>query len=134
MFASFFFFPRYCTKWYKIVSKRVNSLWWDAVLEPLKKLEAGAVDDISHLKHEGSNGKESIKPLNGTYHPKQEQPLEGTTLPLKFNSEALEEYSEKRYSQSSSRASIAASRSDLEDMELETRALTEPLPTNQQVL
>ncbi|XP_031094662.1 DNA repair protein RAD4 [Ipomoea triloba] len=123
---------RYCTKWYKIVSKRVNSLWWDAVLEPLKKLEAGAVDDLSHFKHEGSNGKESIKPLNGTCHPKQEQPLESTTLPLKFNSEALEECREKRYSQSSSRASVAASRSDLEDMELETRALTEPLPTNQQ--
>lgn len=27
----------------------------------------------------------------------------------------------------------AASRTDIEDMELQTRALTEPLPTNQQV-
>ncbi|KAL8047029.1 hypothetical protein ABFX02_08G211900 [Erythranthe guttata] len=59
---------RYCTKWYKVASSRINSIWWDAVLAPLKELESGA---------------------NGA-------------------------------------------RSSLEDIELQTRALTEPLPTNQQ--
>lgn len=35
--------------------------------------------------------------------------------------------------ESSAKSSCVASRNSLEDMELETRALTEPLPTNQQV-
>ncbi|XP_076925936.1 DNA repair protein RAD4-like [Bidens hawaiensis] len=61
---------RYCAKWYKIASHRVNSTWWDAVLMPLKDLE--------------------------------------------------------------SRATEGTSRMSIEDMELETKALTEPLPTNQQ--
>ena len=30
-------------KWYRIASQRINSAWWDAVLAPLKELEAGAV-------------------------------------------------------------------------------------------
>ncbi|WMV53208.1 hypothetical protein MTR67_046593 [Solanum verrucosum] len=68
---------RYCTKWYKIASERVNSIWWDAVLAPLKKLESVATSDVVHFAQ-------------------------------------------------------GATRSSLEDMELETRELTEPLPTNQQ--
>ncbi|PHT30976.1 hypothetical protein CQW23_27313 [Capsicum baccatum] len=68
---------RYCTKWHKIASERVNSIWWDEVLAPLKELESVAT--------------------NGEVHFAQ-----------------------------------GANRSSLEDMELETRALTEPLPTNQQ--
>uniref|UniRef100_A0A2P2LPW8 DNA repair protein complementing XP-C cells homolog isoform X1 n=1 Tax=Rhizophora mucronata TaxID=61149 RepID=A0A2P2LPW8_RHIMU len=69
---------RYCMKWHKIASQRIDSVWWDAVLGPLKELEPGAMG--------GSSG------IN----------------------------------------SFVATRNDLEDMELETRALTEPLPTNQQ--
>ncbi|XP_059307344.1 DNA repair protein RAD4 [Lycium ferocissimum] len=68
---------RYCTKWYKIRSERVNSIWWDAVLAPLKELESVATSEVVHFAQ-------------------------------------------------------GATRSSLEDMELETRALTEPLPTNQQ--
>ncbi|CAH9133565.1 unnamed protein product [Cuscuta epithymum] len=108
---------RYCTKWYKIRSKRANSHWWDEVLEPLKKMMAG-LDDLGYLNNEvSSTGKESITSGKGVYH-----------------SEAFEECSnERRYSQSSSMASIPSlSRSDVEDMELETKALTEPMPTNQQ--
>ncbi|RAL53031.1 hypothetical protein DM860_016266 [Cuscuta australis] len=91
----------------KDVTRRVNSLWWDAVLEPLKKLEAG-----------GASGNETIEAVKGVCH-----------------SEAFKECSnERRSSQSASVASsvVGASRSDLEDIELETKALTEPLPTNQQ--
>ncbi|MCD9643768.1 hypothetical protein HAX54_031467 [Datura stramonium] len=68
---------RYCTKWYKIASERVNSIWWDKVLAPLKELESVATSNVVHFAQ-------------------------------------------------------GATRSSLEDMELETRALTEPLPTNQQ--
>ncbi|KAJ8761168.1 hypothetical protein K2173_001224 [Erythroxylum novogranatense] len=69
---------RYCMKWYKISPKRIDSVWWDRVLAPLRVLESGAIGGSS------------------------------TTL------------------------SFVGTRSSLEDMELETRALTEPLPTNQQ--
>ncbi|CAN4126837.1 unnamed protein product [Withania somnifera] len=68
---------RYCTKWYKIASERVDPIWWNEVLTPLKELESAATSDVVQFAH-------------------------GET------------------------------RSSLEDMELETRALTEPLPTNQQ--
>ncbi|KAB5560898.1 hypothetical protein DKX38_005855 [Salix brachista] len=77
---------RYCMKWYKIASQRINSLWWDAVLAPLRELESGATGE--------SESKNEVE--------------------------------------SSGRNSFAASRNTIEDMELETRALTEPLPTNQQ--
>ncbi|KDO50786.1 hypothetical protein CISIN_1g002340mg [Citrus sinensis] len=73
---------RYCMKWYRIASKRVNSAWWDAVLAPLRELESGATGDLNV--------------------------------------------------ESSAKDSFVADRNSLEDMELETRALTEPLPTNQQ--
>lgn len=72
-------------KWYKIASKRVDSVWWNAVLTPLMQLESGATDSTNDGLHPSAN------------------------------------------------SSSVASRHSLEDMELETRALTEPLPTNQQV-
>ncbi|KAJ4826704.1 hypothetical protein Tsubulata_023393 [Turnera subulata] len=87
---------RYCIKWYKISSQRVNSVWWDAVLAPLRELESGATGGMIHLtKHldGASHGPENLKELRGSDNP---------------------------------------TRSTLEDMELETRVLTEPLPTNQQ--
>ncbi|KAG9138484.1 hypothetical protein Leryth_012759 [Lithospermum erythrorhizon] len=70
---------RYCTKWHKIASRRLNSTWWDEVLTPLKQLESAGYT-IREVREPG-------------------------------------------------RDTDAAS---IEDMELETRALTEPLPTNQQ--
>ncbi|CDP01628.1 unnamed protein product [Coffea canephora] len=36
---------RYCTRWYKIESQRINAIWWDAVLAPLKDLESRATGD-----------------------------------------------------------------------------------------
>ncbi|XP_071706212.1 DNA repair protein RAD4 [Rutidosis leptorrhynchoides] len=78
---------RYCAKWYKIASHRVDSSWWDAVLRPLKDLESGATGGTSRLS-DNSNAS-AVRDNNNT-------------------------------------------RNSLEDMELETKALTEPLPTNQQ--
>ncbi|QHN91806.1 DNA repair protein [Arachis hypogaea] len=82
---------RYCMKWYKIASERVNSMWWDSVLAPLRDLESGATGGVvpsrtNHITSTQSNMSDSFVPT----------------------------------------------RSSLEDIELETRALTEPLPTNQQ--
>lgn len=91
---------RYCLKWYQIASQRVNSIWWDAVLAPLRDFEVTATSGSVHLEKEhtgSSSGHEQAKSLN-----------------------------------ISDRA-VIATRNSLEDMELETKALTEPLPTNQQV-
>ncbi|KAF2295439.1 hypothetical protein GH714_032933 [Hevea brasiliensis] len=82
---------RYCMKWYKIAPQRINSVWWDAVLAPLRELESGATE-------------------------------EGPEVAEK----------KKIDIESSERNSSVATRNSLEDVELETRALTEPLPTNQQ--
>ncbi|CAI0548179.1 unnamed protein product, partial [Linum tenue] len=90
---------RYCMKWHKIASQRVNSTWWDTVLRPLRELESGAT---------------------------------GAPLQLAENGDAVA--GPKADLQPSWINSFVASRDSLEDMELETRALTEPLPTNQQVL
>ncbi|KAK4366920.1 hypothetical protein RND71_014800 [Anisodus tanguticus] len=90
---------RYCTKWYKIRSERVNSIWWDAVLAPLNELELVATGDVVHFAQGGND----------------------CLLDMR-------EHNDRKLMQNS----FAATRSSLEDMELETRALTEPLPTNQQ--
>ena len=55
------------------------------------------------------------------------------TFPGKLGVEVLREDGKKVSAESSDRNAFAATRDSLEDMELETRALTEPLPTNQQV-
>ncbi|KAL5810062.1 hypothetical protein ACOSQ3_026758 [Xanthoceras sorbifolium] len=97
---------RYCMKWYKIASKRVNSVWWDAVLAPLRDLESGATGST----HDGPGYPNQNDFSKNIY-------LLGNSGPNV---------------QSSMKSSSVATRNSLEDMELETRALTEPLPTNQQ--
>ncbi|KAL2317281.1 hypothetical protein Fmac_031157 [Flemingia macrophylla] len=82
---------RYCMKWYKIASHRVNSAWWDTVLAPLRDLESRATGGVSHLR----------------------------------TNQIIS-------SESNMSDSFVPTRSSIEDIELETRALTEPLPTNQQ--
>ncbi|XP_027941751.1 DNA repair protein RAD4 [Vigna unguiculata] len=82
---------RYCMKWYKIASHRVNSTWWDPVLAPLRDLESGATGGVNDLRKSQIISK-----------------------------------------QSDTRDSFVPTRSSIEDIELETRAFTEPLPTNQQ--
>ncbi|XP_027329970.1 DNA repair protein RAD4 isoform X2 [Abrus precatorius] len=82
---------RYCMKWYKIASHRVNSMWWESVLAPLRHLESGVTGGVVDL----------------------------TTNQILASESNLSN-------------SFASTRSSIEDIELETRALTEPLPTNQQ--
>ncbi|XP_039690215.1 DNA repair protein RAD4 isoform X2 [Medicago truncatula] len=82
---------RYCMKWYKIASQRVNSTWWESVLAPLRNLESGATGGVVHSRTNQISATEAN--MNDSFVP---------------------------------------TRSSIEDVELETRALTEPLPTNQQ--
>ncbi|XWS75588.1 hypothetical protein CRYUN_Cryun01aG0103500 [Craigia yunnanensis] len=120
---------RYCMKWYKIAPKRVNSIWWDSVLVPLRELESGAVGgmiNLEKLHNDASNEQEKIKASRMSEYPGADSPSNHVILPEKSGQEASKEYGSKIKVQSS------VTRNSLEDMELETRALTEPLPTNQQ--
>ena len=112
-----------------MAAQRVNSLWWDAVLAPLRDLESGATSGTVHLdSHHSDNSVDcenekastSSDNLMQSDHRKQAN-LAGPTV----SSEVLHD---------SGRSSFFATRNSLEDMELETRALTEPLPTNQLVI
>lgn len=113
---------RYCLKWYKIVSKRVNSIWWDTVLAPLREMESRATSGMFHLENDHILDNRSMEnfPNNAAFLGKS-------------GLEVSKDFGEKTDRESSLRNSLIATRSSLEDMELETRALTEPLPTNQQV-
>ncbi|KAL8109248.1 hypothetical protein AgCh_025375 [Apium graveolens] len=106
---------RYCMKWYKIASERINMKWWDAVLAPLKELEMIATDNMLK-RHEGLNEHERTK----------------TTGMLDQSMLDCASGRAKSMAECSIENSYGVSRSCLEDIELETRALTEPLPTNQQ--
>uniref|UniRef100_A0A1J3J9U5 DNA repair protein complementing XP-C cells-like protein n=1 Tax=Noccaea caerulescens TaxID=107243 RepID=A0A1J3J9U5_NOCCA len=93
---------RYCTKWHMISSKRVSSVWWDMVLAPLRELESATIGGSALSRH-------------GEGYAQR-------------NSSSLSPVANKACSSSSS----FGIRSALEDMELATRALCEPLPSNQQ--
>ena len=113
-------------KWYKIASQRINSLWWDAVLAPLRELESGATGGMTHLEKpqaEALNEHENVIASGVSNLP----------MPNELSSNVPKESERKNEVESSGWNSFAASRNTIEDMELETRALTEPLPTNQQV-
>ncbi|XP_021296261.1 DNA repair protein RAD4 isoform X1 [Herrania umbratica] len=126
---------RYCMKWYKIAPKRVNSIWWDAVLAPLRELESGATGgtiNMEKLHNNASNEQEKIKASGMSEYPGADSPSNHVILPEKSGQDAFNEYGTKSEVESSAKHSFVATRNSLEDMELETRALTEPLPTNQQ--
>ncbi|XP_015880255.3 DNA repair protein RAD4 isoform X2 [Ziziphus jujuba] len=126
---------RYYTKWYKIASQRVNSIWWDAVLAPLREVEAIGTAGTIHLekdKIDASFRNQSLK------DPKVSDNLSTNDFPNNANLlgnsglEVPKDHGKKIAIGSSLQSSSIAARSSLEDMEFETRALTEPLPTNQQ--
>lgn len=101
---------RYCTQWYKIAPHRVLSKWWDAVLAPLKELESREIEDIVRMHERSNSSQEDINRTN----------MVGISNKIGVKACA-------------SLHDSFPSRTSLEDMELEIRSLTEPLPTNQQV-
>ncbi|KAH9604354.1 hypothetical protein KSS87_023944 [Heliosperma pusillum] len=108
---------RYCAKWYQISPKRIDPGWWDAVLSPLKELESRATGGIQSKEVVGEVGQTS---LTHTVTSGKNRLSEKSSVGLGKNKETC------------STGSSFYSRSLAEDMELATRALTEPLPTNQQ--
>ncbi|KAG0455486.1 hypothetical protein HPP92_024778 [Vanilla planifolia] len=130
---------RYCKQWYRIASLRINSQWWDTVLAPLKVLESGATGEMVPLESLW----DSISVVdNGTFevHPLQSQELKtheessslGYSSNVKSNNlEVSKQIGITNAYEGPHRNPNQCSRVALEDMDLETRALTEPLPTNQ---
>lgn len=94
------------------------------MLSPLKELESGETGGTVNFGQKAL-GDEKVEPsvlanLNNGCVPNAKD-LDGAT----------EEFGEKKTVDSCTEASFNATLSSLEDMELATRALTEPLPTNQ---
>ncbi|RRT82612.1 hypothetical protein B296_00009012 [Ensete ventricosum] len=130
----------YCMHWYKIASKRINPQWWEAVLAPLKKLEsatAGSVVQLEELQGKAPSDREK-KVINSIeMNSRDNQVTSQSPLENPCDADGL---GKKVSNLTKSMALEAlpnclgiASRDSLEDMELATRALTEPLPTNQLV-
>lgn len=113
---------RYCTQWYKIAPHRVFSKWWDAVLAPLKELESREVEDIVRMQERSNSINASFKEPKDTSSQECINCTSMGGIPNKMDVKA-----------SASLNDSFPSRTSLEDMELEIRSLTEPLPTNQQV-
>ncbi|XP_062003363.1 DNA repair protein RAD4 isoform X1 [Rosa rugosa] len=126
---------RYCLKWYQIASQRVNPIWWDKVLAPLRDLEVRATGGMVYLEkeHTGSSSEHNKEIfLNNSGSEEMNYLPSNVNLNAKSSLEGSKETGKGLDVESSSRSFEIATRNSLEDMELETRALTEPLPTNQQ--
>ncbi|KAF8017175.1 hypothetical protein BT93_H2383 [Corymbia citriodora subsp. variegata] len=124
---------RYCLRWHKIASQRVDSVWWSAVLAPLRELESGATEGDIYLPEEAA---ESRAILDLPPDPHREVELRATRgythSPEKAVSGLSKHEWERMDQECPQESSVVLTRSSLEDEELETRALREPLPTNQQ--
>ncbi|MCO5601952.1 hypothetical protein L7F22_056078 [Adiantum nelumboides] len=94
---------RYVTLWSAVAPLRISNDWWNVTLAPLKELEAAGTS--LDLKEEGGTG------------------FLEKTVGASFSSSKV---------WTSSRQIKANDRSSLEDMELDIRAHTEPLPKSQQ--
>lgn len=135
---------RYASKWSAIAPQRVSSQWWEVTMSPLKELEAEASAEALDMKasqekkvqpstqspgidHQGCSnekvGSEDLVKLEASQVCDKSTENDGNKLPKNANCISLKTQDYKAQ---------LADRSSLEDMELETRTFTEPLPTNQQ--
>ncbi|KAL2642788.1 hypothetical protein R1flu_010375 [Riccia fluitans] len=147
---------RYIGMWSSVSALRVDEGWWSSTLHPLKQLEAAAIagaalrqvqsQNLASSSHEAE--KKDVPKVN---HSQVDSELQ-KRLPIKSDDKAgpsSQTVTGKRTTRSShsrrnvSSKKVAASfaepashfpvdRSALEDMELQTKTYTEPLPTNQQ--
>ena len=106
-------------------------------MAPLRDLEVRATGGMVYLENEhiGSSAehiKENFMNISGSVE--TNHLTSNVNLNANSSLESSKETGKGRDVESSSRFSEISTRNSLEDMELETRALTEPLPTNQQVV
>lgn len=113
---------RYVTLWSAVAPLRVHADWWNVTLAPLKELEAAATS--------GSPLKESVKSSSASMMMNTEQDKETPAQKDIIGTNRTKVIGSLR--SSSSQHLQANDRGSLEDMELDIRAYTEPLPKNQQ--
>lgn len=112
------------------------------MLAPLKELESSETGAIVHLEELQENVSDVMKGSYEIHHPKPQlsKTYEGSASqggPDHVNMENRVASNQIRVAndiQTPRKKPNLSTRNSLEDMELETRALTEPLPTNQLVL
>ncbi|XP_057838379.2 DNA repair protein RAD4 isoform X2 [Cryptomeria japonica] len=126
---------RYVTQWSAIVTQRVYSPWWEVTMAPLKELEAAATAEAVDVKGSTEDAQQpsicAQMSIPGTnHHENKTNRSQGLTvinvdLPQSCDmpTQSLETPGQRVH---------ITDRSSLEDMELEMRSFTEPLPTNQQ--
>jgi hypothetical protein len=103
---------RYVNLWSSIEPLRVDSEWWEFTMLPLKQLEAAATSGPSVL-------------------PPPSMPFEASLDELR-SSDGTANGREEGDDVKAARLQYTP-RADREDMELDAKLYTEPLPTNQQV-
>jgi hypothetical protein len=129
---------RYVSLWSSIAPLRVETEWWDSTLLPLKQLEATATSGPAgtaplSVPKFASNEKSELKEIgqqgeSGT-HPAISQESSGTELKNTASHHATTEVAHTP----SGDMQLFNPRSVREDLEMDTKLYTEPLPTNQQV-
>ncbi|XP_030522585.1 DNA repair protein RAD4 [Rhodamnia argentea] len=124
---------RYCLRWHRIASQRVDSVWWNAVLAPLRELESGATEGDIYLPEEATESRAIVDLPPEQCREVELRATRGYNYSPKKAVSGLSEHEWERMDRECPQeSSVVMTRSSLEDKELETRALSEPLPTNQQ--
>ncbi|KAH9315907.1 hypothetical protein KI387_024534 [Taxus chinensis] len=124
---------RYVTKWSTIVPQRVSSPWWEVTMAPLKELEAVGTAEALDIKTSKENAFQSSISAETSipatsHHGNNTIGSQGST---NLDSSQVCDMSARSPETPGQRVHVT-DRNSLEDMELETRTFTEPLPTNQQ--
>lgn len=135
---------RYASKWSAIAPQRVSSQWWEVTMNPLKELEAAASAEALGMKASQEKKVQPPTQCPGINHQGCSNEKVGSEYLDKLEaSQVYDKSTENDCSKFSKGANCISletqgyktqltDRSSLEDMELETRIFTEPLPTNQQ--
>ncbi|KAE8673163.1 DNA repair protein complementing XP-C cells-like protein isoform X2 [Hibiscus syriacus] len=113
---------RYCMKWYKIAPKRVNPLWCDSVLAPMRQLESGATGGTINLKKLHNNTSDEQEKIKASEYSGDSR-SNHVMLTERSCQETSTEFGCKIEVESSVKDSFVTTRSSLEDMELETRPI-----------
>lgn len=129
---------RYVSLWSSIAPLRVETEWWDSTLLPLKQLEATATSGpavtalpsvLKFASDEKSEPNEIGQQGGSGTHPTISQESSGTELRNTVSNHATTEVTHTL----SGNIQPFNPRSVREDLEMDTKLYTEPLPTNQQV-
>lgn len=126
--------------WSSVAPLRVDADWWDKTVHPLRQLEAAAtagpsvVVPLSHALNStllGVNSEATPETGHLGGHGRESEMATGEGGSTLSNTKI--EVSPKSTGDKQAPTSQGVSRSLYEDMELDTKLYTEPLPTNQQV-